>query len=451
MAASHDGSRPTLLTGWGRTAPSLSLVHRPKDRGAVASLLRGRPSRGVIARGLGRAYGDAAQNAGGHAVQVAALDSDIQFDAATGIARVSAGASIDDLVRALLPRGWFVPVTPGTRHVTVGGAIASDIHGKNHHRDGGFCDSVLSFELLLPTGELSTIAPDDDLFAATAGGMGLTGVVLEASVRMLPVETSRVKTDTERAENLDDLLALMKEGDHRYRYSVAWVDCAATGARLGQAVLGRGDHASADDLGPDDDPLLVPSSVQLTTPPGLPGSLVRRCSIKAFNELWFRKAPRRALGRLESIDAFFWPLDRLAAWNRLYGPRGFLQYQLVVPDGEEEVLRACLERLAHTGAVSLGVIKRFGPGRGLLSFPIAGWTLAADMPAGHGELVPVLDELDGRVAEAGGRLYLAKDSRMRPELLADMYPELDRWRELRAQADPAGVMRSDLGRRLSLA
>jgi decaprenylphospho-beta-D-ribofuranose 2-oxidase len=445
-----NGARPELLTGWGRTAATLSTLHSPDDRESVSELLRARPARGVIARGLGRSYGDAAQNAGGHSVRLAGLGLGVELDAERAVARVGAGVSIGELVEALVRHGFFVAVTPGTRHVTVGGAIAADVHGKNHHRDGGFCDHVLSLELLLPSGEVTTVTPDHDLFRATAGGMGLTGVVLEATLGVLPVETSRLRTDTERAEDLDELLALMRDGDHRYRYSVAWIDCAAGGARLGRGVLGRGDHARRGDLELGDDPLALPSQLRVTAPPGLPGGLIRPATIRAFNELWFRKSPRRALGRLESLDAFFWPLDRVADWNRLYGPRGLLQYQLVVPDEREDVLRDCLERLVVTGAVALGVLKRLGPGRGLLSFPIAGWTLAVDMPAAHAELAPLLDELDGLVAEGGGRLYLAKDSRMRPELLPAMYPELEHWRELRSGADPDGVMRSDLARRLSI-
>jgi decaprenylphospho-beta-D-ribofuranose 2-oxidase len=445
-----------LLTGWGRTAPSRATVVRPADAAEVERALGEAGERGAIARGLGRAYGDAAQNAGGVVLDMTALRRVHDLDLADGRATVDAGISLDELIGLLVPLGWFPRVVPGTRHVTVGGAIASDIHGKNHHRDGGFCEHVESFELLTPGGERMTVTRDDrpDVFAATAGGMGLTGVVLRATLRLAPIETARMRVDTERARDLDDVMARMEHGDDGYRYSVAWIDCLARGARLGRSVLMRGDHAGVEELEERDRerPLAAPSRALPAPPPWVPDGLLRRSTVALFNEAYFRRAPREERGRLEPLHSFFFPLDAVRGWNRMYGPRGFLQYQLVVPFGAEDALREALERLSRGRVASfLAVLKRFGRERHLISFPTPGWTLALDVPASAPGLAPLLDGLDELVAGAGGRVYLSKDSRLRPELLAAMYPRLGEWEAIRARLDPERVMRSDLARRLGLA
>jgi decaprenylphospho-beta-D-ribofuranose 2-oxidase len=457
-APSGGEPQSRLLTGWGRTAPTRAAVHRPAtERELERALATAGDGRGLVARGLGRSYGDAAQNAGGAVLAMTGLAAVHHLDLDAGTATVDAGVSLDALMRLLLPLGWFVAVSPGTRYVTVGGAIASDIHGKNHHRDGSFCQHVASLTLLTPTGERRELAPDGpgaDEFWATAGGMGLTGVVLRATLRLLRVETSRIRMDTERARDFDDLLARMETGDDGYRYSMAWVDCLARGRSFGRSVLMRGDHARPEELDGRDraDRLAVPAANSLAAPAWVPGGVLRRSTVRAFNEAYFRRAPREERGRLEGLFSFFHPLDGVRGWNRFYGSRGFLQYQLAVPFGAEDALGAALERLSAAGTPSfLTVLKRFGPQPGLLSFPLAGWTLALDVPAGLPGLGPLLDGLDELVAAAGGRVYLAKDSRLRPDLLEAMYPRIERWREIRARLDPAERMRSDLARRLGLA
>jgi decaprenylphospho-beta-D-ribofuranose 2-oxidase len=404
----------------------------------------------VIARGLGRAYGDAAQNAGGAVIDMTTHDRILSFH--DGVVSVEAGISLGALISHVLPQGWFVPVTPGTQHVTVGGAIASDVHGKNHHRDGSFSRWVDSIELLTPAGR-RTLTPGSDAFAATCGGMGLTGVILEATLRLVPVESAWVSEDIERCSDVDDCMARMSERDDEYRYSVAWIDCLARGARLGRSVLMRGDHAPSSALPSGTEPLARRSGLRLPGLPWAPNGLLRRETVAAFNEVYFRRAPASERGRLVALDPFFYPLDAVSGWNRMYGSRGFLQYQFVVPFGSEgeAALREALERLSGARVASfLAVLKRFGPGSGMISFPMPGWTLALDMPAGDPSLGPLLDGLDSLVASAGGRVYLSKDSRLRPELLGSMYPELESWRSAVRELDPDGVMRSDLSRRLGL-
>ncbi|HXH56017.1 FAD-binding oxidoreductase [Iamia sp.] len=444
------------LSGWGRTSPSAAEVVTPLTPAELAASVAAAGPRGTIARGLGRSYGDAAQNAGGRVVDTAMVDDVASFDAETGRLQVGAGASLDQLMRALVPRGWFVPVTPGTRFVTVGGAIASDIHGKNHHRSGSWCQHVS--ELTLATPELGTVtvgpAADADLFWATAGGMGLTGGVVDATVALSPIATSRALVDTDRTDDLDDCMALLAAGDDDYTYTVAWVDLLPLEGARGRSVITRGRFARPDELSPDArrDPLAFDPQPLASVPPLVPSGLLNRWSIQAGNEVWYRRAPKVKRDEIQSISRFFHPLDGVSDWNLLYGPRGFLQWQIVVPFGAEEALRWVAEQFQVSRVPTLiGVLKRFGPANpGPLSFPMAGWTLALDVPATVDGLGRFLERLDERVAEAGGRIYLAKDSRMRPELLATMYPRLDEWRAVRDRVDPRGVIQSDLGRRLGL-
>ena len=449
-------TRQLELSGWGRTAPSAARfvdVGADELDGTVLDELA--EPRGIIARGMGRAYGDPAQNAGGTVVRLAR--GPIVLDSRAGTVHVGAGVSLDELLRHIVPRGFFVPVSPGTRFVTVGGAIASDIHGKNHHADRTFGAHVDAMTILLADGSRRAITPASDpaLWWATIGGMGLTGIVLDATVRLLPIETSRCLVLTERVPNLDSLLERMETGDHLHRYSVAWVDMVATGAHLGRAVLTRGDHASYDQLVAErpaagDDPLAFAPLGLAAVPTGMP-NVLNRVAVRAFNELWYRKAPSSHLG-LESITGFFHPLDMVGDWNRLYGRGGFLQYQFVVPFDAVDTLRTIVATVAASGHASfLAVLKRFGPeSGGLLSFPTPGWTLTLDLPAAVAGLGGLVGELDRMVLDAGGRHYLAKDATATPEIIRAGYPRLDEWLQIRRTVDPTGRWISDQARRLDL-
>lgn len=443
-----------LLTGWGRTAPSRASVVRPRRVDDIVQALGTVGTRGALPRGLGRSYGDVAQDGGGLVFDMTTMDAPSALDERRGTLTAGSGASFDRILRAIVPRGWFLSVTPGTRFVTVGGALASDVHGKNHHREGSIGMHLDSFELLDAEGVTHTVTPSGNTegFRATLGGLGLTGIVTSATLRLVRIETSRIRVDTTRANDLDELMARMESTDDRYRYSVAWVDARARGRHLGRGVLMRGDHATVAELPARlrSRPLRYRPRAIATVPPGIP-DMMSSAPARAMNGIWFHKAPRHERGRLVPLAAFFYPLDALACWNRLYGRRGFVQYQFVVPFGEERVVREVLEQLARTRIPSfLAVLKRFGMGRGMLSFPIPGWTLALDIPAAVPGLGEILDAVDRLVAEAGGRVYLAKDARLDPALLSVMYPELDRWREVRERLDPSHVFRSDLDRRLGL-
>ena len=445
------------LSGWGRTAWTVSETVRPTSEQEIRQVVGTASSRGVIPRGLGRSYGAAAQNAGGQVLMMAGapVGADYSLDQASGVVTAPGGMSLDEVLKRAVPAGWFVPVTPGTRFVTVGGAIGSDIHGKNHHFDGSFGQHVRRMRVLLSSGETVDLTPDSnpEWFWATVGGMGLTGVVLDADIRMLPIESSRVRVETERLPDFDSVVAAMSSDgeDDTYRYSVSWVDLVATGKSMGRGVLTRGDHAKASEVS-SGDPLAYDPKVRLAAPGWVPNQLLNKLSIKAFNEVWYRKAPASRHVGIESIPAFFHPLDGVRQWNTLYGRQGFIQYQFIVPLDQVEVLRRVIETFAGQGVASfLAVLKRMGEqNRAPMSFPTEGWTLTLDMAAGIKGLPELLARVDTMVLDAGGRHYLAKDSHVSPTAVRRGYPMLSSWQKTRAEMDPSGSWNSDLARRLAL-
>ncbi len=450
LAAAPDEQ---LLTGWGRTAPSRARVRTVSSVDEVQRAIAEAGPRGVLARGLGRSYGDAAQSGGATVLDLSAM-SHIGLDEVAGTVTAGTGASLDAVMRAIVPQGFFVPVTPGTRMVTVGGAIAADVHGKNHHVEGTFGSHVHRMRVVDGQGlerQLTPNGAEAEAFWATVGGMGLTGVMTEATFDLIPITSSRISVDTERAADLDAVMASMIANDDRYRYSVAWID---TVHPSGRGVITRGDHASVDDLPAStrSTALAYDPRIRATAPAFIPGGLLNTWTVRAFNEAWFRKAPKRREGELQSIAEFFHPLDMVQEWNRVYGPGGFVQYQFVVPDDAGDLVSTALRELQRIGAPSfLTVLKRFGAANPApLSFPQPGWTLAADVPATVPGLAETLDRLDELIAQAGGRLYLAKDGRQSPEMLARTYPRLAEWQAARDRMDPRGVFTSDLARRLSL-
>ena len=441
---------PARLHGWGGGPPATGWLLRPNGAAAVGAALEMFRTRaawtGVLARGMGRSYGDAAQLGGGLVLDTARLKG-FELDDEEGTVTAGAGVTIGELLGGLVPSGWMVPVVPGTQHVSVGGATAGDIHGKNHGSAGTFGTHVAEIGLLTAAGEELSLAPGDPLFAATLGGMGLTGVILWARIRMRPVSSPFLAVDTDRVDDLDGALAALRApgGPHR----VAWLDLL--GPRPGRGTVTRAEHLPGPDV-PLGSRGGATVAARATVPRWWPGALLVPGAVAAFNELRFRRAPRRERGRVEPIGRHMFPLDALAAWPRLYGRSGFLQYQLVVPYGAESVLEAVIGELHRASLPSyLTVLKDFGPANDApLSFPLAGWTVTFDLPRAAPGLGPVLDRCDDMVAQAGGRVYLSKDSRMRPDALRAMYPRLEEWRAARDRADPDGVWRSDLALRTGL-
>ncbi|SMD23281.1 FAD-binding oxidoreductase [Kibdelosporangium aridum] len=443
------------LHGWGRTAPSVATVLSTPDVEVIAKAVTSAGSRGVIARGLGRSYGDPAQNAGGLVVDMTALDRIHSIDPGSGLVDLDAGVSLDKLMREALPHGLWVPVLPGTRQVTVGGAIANDIHGKNHHSAGTFGNHVVSMDLLTADGQVRTLKPDSELFWATVAGIGLTGIITRATIRMKKTETAYFVVDADRTNSLDETLALFMDGsDLAYDYSMAVPDLISSDSRMGRATFSRGSLATVDELPPKlrSQPLKFDAPQLATLPDLFPNGLANKLTFGLVNELWQRTVPKGgARGQIQNLTRFYHPLDMLGEWNRAYGSKGFLQYQFSVPFGREDEFKAICHRIATSGHYSfLNVVKRMGEAnQAPLSWPAPGWMLSVDFPIKDG-LGRVCDELDEAVLAAGGRLYTAKDSRTSAETFAKMYPRLDEWRKIRDSVDPEGVFVSDMSRRLNL-
>ncbi len=401
---------------------------------------------------MGRSYGDAALNADSGVIDLTRLDRLLSLDEETGILECEAGVGLGDILDAVLPLGLCLPVLPGTRFVTVGGAIASDIHGKNHHRDGTFSQFVEDLTLLTASGETVRCSPTQyrDLFWATVGGMGLTGVIVTARLRLRPVSTRYMAVDYRRLPDLDATLAAFETADATRQYSVAWIDCLARGASLGRSVLMAADHARPDQV-KDEGLDIRRGRARLSVPAATPAWVLNGLSVRAFNQLYYRVHRTRS-DAVVRFDRFFFPLDGVAHWNRLYGGKGFVQYQAVVPmNGGVAAVQALLERLSASGRPSfLAVLKRMGPeGEGLLSFPMEGYTLSLDIPRrrGLGRLLAALDRI---VLEAGGRLYLAKDASLAMGAFKTMYPGLERFRSVKVALDPGGLFSSSQARRLGI-
>lgn len=439
------------LAGWGNYPRLDCRTQKPRSARDVADAL----SSGVIARGLGRSYGDPALRCDGLVLDMTGLDGYLAFDAQTGVLKAEAGVSLGQVIETFAPRGWFPPVTPGTKFVTLGGCIANDIHGKAHHRDGCFSTCVRSMDVMLADGSVVTASRDEnaDLFWASFGGMGLLGVILTVTMQLKTIATTYFEQVPVVVRDLDELLDALDHYDSKYPYSVAWIDSLATGRRLGRGVLTCGDHAPLDALSGRRrrDPLAVTAPSPLKVPFEMPSWTLNGASIRVLNTVLDQVQSHGA--SIAHYEKFFFPLDFVGDWNRGYGARGFTQYQFVIPldDGRRRI-REILEAIATSGqAPFLNVLKKFGPENPhtMLSFPFEGYTFAIDFPIRDG-LEALTRRLDAMVLDAGGRLYLGKDAFLDASTFARMYPKLDAWREIKAKYDPETRFCSALSKRVGL-
>ncbi|GAB4266039.1 MAG: FAD-binding oxidoreductase [Pararhodobacter sp.] len=437
------------LSGWGRYPRMEARLSTPRDEAALGALLAEGP---VIARGMGRAYGDSA--IGRHVLSMRRFNRLIAFDADTGRLTAEAGVTLGEIIDTFLPRGWFLSVTPGTKFVSLGGAIAADVHGKNHHVDGSFGRFVDWIELMGPDGAVTRCSPIEnaDLFAYTLGGMGLTGVILRAAIRLRRVESGWIRQKTLPAPNLDaalDAFAATMDAT----YSMAWIDCAATGDKLGRSIVMEGEHALRSELPSDRRmrPFDTPRQRGTRVPVDFPGFVLNPLTVRLFNEAYYQRGLRQQPSSLVGWDPFFYPLDAVSDWNRIYGRRGFMQFQCVVPlESHAEGLRAILAAIARTGAGSfLAVLKRFGAQESRLSFPMEGYTLALDFPMNRRSLA-LMPELDRITADHGGRFYLAKDSRISAQTLRRTDPRWSAFADWRRTQGLSRRFASAQSERLSL-
>lgn len=384
--------------------------------------------------GNGRSYGDVCLNDGGLLLDCRELNHFISFDNNTGLLCCEAGVLLSDILQLTVLRGWFLPVTPGTQFVTIGGAIANDVHGKNHHQAGTFGCHVRRFELLRSDGTRLLCSPDEntDFFKATIGGLGLTGVIIWAEIQLKSIKTSYITQEIIRYRTLQEFFSLARESDQTFEHTVSWIDCLAKGKQLGRGLFIRGNYAEQIEWNPPKLPKKC-----LTFPVDPPFTLINSLTLKLFNTLYYRKQWSNHVANLVHYEPFFYPLDKVYAWNRVYGSKGFFQYQCAVPtDTAEDAIREILERIAYAGVGSfLAVLKLFGdrPSPGLLSFPMPGATLALDFPNNSKKTLQLLDRLDDITREVGGRVNPSKDARMRPE---DFQENYNNWRSMEAYIDP---------------
>ncbi|MEM8803709.1 MAG: FAD-binding oxidoreductase [Pseudomonadota bacterium] len=424
-------------TGWGRVHKAQGDLARPERASALDALARGEPA---PALGMRRSYGDACLNSGGRAVDMTRLDRVLAFDTETGEVHVEAGLQIGQLLKIFAPKGWLPPVMPGTGFATVGGGIAMDVHGKNHHGAGSFGQHITEFTLMTNEGPKVVTQADDALFKATIGGLGQTGPILSARFKMLKAKGDVMVVTERRVEGWDEFLGLLDASDATY--TVGWIDATARGDALGRGILEEAETGGG---------LVKPAKRGKTMPIDAPGFALSPPVVRMFNAAYWRRVPDRGRTVVKPIDDFFFPLDKISDWNRLYGKAGFHQFQNVVPIEAADALKTMLEKIANSGLASpLAVLKRMGPGRsGYMSFPMEGYTLAVDFRASP-KAERMLAALEDITVAAGGRLYFAKDAVMKAAHVAAMYPEFDAWRAVVADADPDRVYETDLTRRLKL-
>lgn len=444
-----------IMAGWGNYPKQTGYVYRPETEQDVISLIKNRSKGSLIPYGLGRSYGDTALNHQADVMKTDLLSHMTAFNEETGLLTCEAGVSLAEIIDHFLPRGFYLPVTPGTTYVTVGGAIANDVHGKNHHVDGCFSEFVQSFDLLLASGEIITCSrtENQDAFWATVSGIGLTGVILRATIQLMQVDSAYIDVTYEKAKNLDQAFDKFIENDANFKYSVAWIDCLSSGDSLGRSVLMRGEHARVDQLPKKvKDPYHMGSNLHVKMPINAPSIALNRYTIAAFNELYYRSFKDEK--KIVHHHSFFHPLDAIDDWNKMYGKKGFIQYQAVLPADQnpKEGMRKLLTQLSKEKRASfLAVLKSSGEANnGYLTFMKKGYTLALDIPIKDGSIFDTVKTLDQIVLEHGGRVYLAKDSTLDEDTFKQMYPNWEQFMQTKHKLDPDNHFSSSMARRLGL-
>lgn len=441
--------RTTALSGWGRFPIEKCVMYRPEKQREIAEILR-KEKHPLIARGAGKSYGDSSLNPKG-VIACERLDRFLSFDAAHGIMRVQAGVTLADILHVAIPRGWILPVIPGTKFATAGGSFASNVHGKNHFKDGDFAAHVTDVLLRLPGGETAHCSAQDnsDLYWATAGGMGMTGVIEEITLKLKPIASASVRTWTRKVTSIEEMTALFREHETSADYMVGWIDHFAKGEHLGRGVFEKAEHANAEIGKPLSSYRIKASS--LAVPRWFPGFLMNRYTMWLYNTLRFAFYSTKYRIEVKDFESFFHPLDGIRNWNYLYGRKGFLQYQCVIPEGLHamEQMRHILQMIQESGKFSyLAVIKYHRAHEGIMSFPIQGFSLALDFP-NTTDVHALLHQVDHYLCGIGGRVYLAKDARLSPQHFEQMYAhELPKWRKILKLVDPKGKMNSSMAQRL---
>lgn len=403
----------------------------------------------LIARGNGRCYGDASLSS--NVMSTLKYNKILGFDIEKGTFKCQSGVTLDDILDIIVPNGWFLPVTPGTKYITIGGAVSSDVHGKNHHVDGSFSNHIINIEILLANGEVVHCSPNtnEDLFHATCGGMGMTGLILSVEFYLKRIETAYINQKQIKAKNLEEILDLFQVYKDA-TYSMSWIDCLKKGNSFGRSILMVGEHAKKEEV-KIKNPLLILKKNKLNVPFSLPSITLNKYSVRAFNFFYYNKNLKKEISNIIPYEPFFYPLDAILNWNRMYGKNGFVQYQFVLPlESSRQGLIDILTRISNKGIGSfLAVLKLFGKQDSLISFPMEGYTLALDIPIRKG-LFEFLDELDKIVMNYGGRIYLSKDARMKKEVFLSTYPNIDKFKFIIKKYNSNSLFSSELSKRLTL-
>jgi decaprenylphospho-beta-D-ribofuranose 2-oxidase len=444
--------RKEKIGGWGNYPVEECFVYRPEKLSDLKELVEWQDDTYRISRGNGRSYGDTALNGGHSLLLLTKFNRFLSFDAERGILECEGGTMLEEIIEFFLPKGYFLPVTPGTKYVTLGGAIANDVHGKNHHKAGCLSEHILDLKLLTASGEILTCSREQnaDLFWATVGGIGLTGIILSARMKLIQVSSTTIDVNYLKATNLEEAFELFRHHDHLYDYSVAWIDCLATGDSLGRSVLMLGNHSPSSET--TSNFLPINRKRKWKVPIEMPSSLLNPLTIKGFNHFYYHSFKDGSHKTID-YDSYFYPLDSILNWNRLYGKKGFIQYQVVFPEETSFAgLTEMLKKLSQSKRPSfLAVLKSFGmENKGLLSFPFKGHTLALDFPVKDQTIFPFLKEMDELVLRYNGRIYLAKDSVLHPDTFKAMYPKLEQFKKIKKEVDPKGIFSSSMSRRLGI-